>query len=459
VATPASSHEPTSSRAAPRLRDLVRLFFWLGLTAFGGPAAHVALMEDAVVRQRQWLTRERFLRMLGVTNLLPGPNSTEMAMHIGQAHAGGAGLVLSGLAFILPAALMSAALAWVYARYGLTPPVEGLLYGLKPVVVAVVAQALWRLGRAALRTPALIAVGLLAVLASLAGLHELIVLLTAGVAHLALARPRRDAPDRGRGPDVDSAGSDAPHGGAGASPRAGAMGLALAARVMPSGAVHVGATAGPGAVAGPAVEAGARTAAAAAAGAGAGAGVAVGLAGASGAAPTLATIFLVFLKIGSVLFGSGYVLIMFLRADVVQRYHWLTESQLVDAIAVGQIVPGPVTTTVTFIGYLIGGPWGAFVATVAVFLPAFCFVGLSSRFVPLVERSPRLQALLDGVVAGSLALMAIVTFELGRAALIDPLTAGVALVTLLALVRYRANPGWCVAGAALLGLLVRLGLR
>jgi chromate transporter len=192
-----------------------------------------------------------------------------------------------------------------------------------------------------------------------------------------------------------------------------------------------------------------------------GAGVAASLAGAGAgaAAPSLGTIFLVFLKIGSVLFGSGYVLIMFLRADVVQRYHWLTESQLVDAIAVGQIVPGPVTTTVTFIGYLIGGPWGALVATVAVFLPAFCFVGLSSRFVPLVERSPRLQALLDGVVAGSLALMAIVTFELGRAALIDPLTLGIALLALLALVRYRANPAWCVAGAALLGLLVRLGLR
>jgi len=198
------------------------------------------------------------------------------------------------------------------------------------------------------------------------------------------------------------------------------------------------------------------TAAGAAAGAVATAATTVATAGIAPASASLLQLFLVFLKIGSVLFGSGYVLLLFLRADVVQRYGWITETQLLDAIAIGQIVPGPVMTTSTFIGYLIAGPSGAAVATLGIFLPAFCFVAVSGRLVGMVERSPLLQAFLDGVVAGSLALIAIVTYELGRAALIDPLTIAIAVASAIALIRYRVNPVWPVLAAALIGVLARV---
>jgi chromate transporter len=404
--------EPASR--AQRVRELVRLFFWLGITAFGGPAVHIALMEDAIVQRQRWMTRERFLNLLGITNLLPGPNSTEMAMHIGHVRAGGLGLVAAGSAFILPAAVMSGVLAWVYVRYGLSPPVIGILYGLKPVVVAVVLQALWRLGQSALRTPALIAVAVGALALSALEVHELIVLVAAGTAHLALKawrRPRAHA---------DSTLSIVPFSAPAAS------GVAKVAKVAKvANVTNVASTA-------------------------------VAAAGVAAAAPSLLQLFLVFLKIGSVLFGSGYVLLMFLRADVVQRYHWITEAQLIDAIAIGQIVPGPVLTASTFIGYLIAGPAGAAVATLGIFLPAFCFVGVSGRLVDLVERSPLLQAFLDGVIAGSLALIAIVTWQLGRAALVDPLTMGIAAASAVALVWYRVNPVWPVLIAALVGIISRL---
>jgi chromate transporter len=391
---PSNQPDRDASSRLARVRELVRLFARLGVTAFGGPAVHIALMEDALVERRRWLTRERFLTLLGITNLLPGPNSTEMAMHIGHLRAGGIGLIAAGAAFILPAAVMSAALAWLYLRYDVSPPVVGVLYGLKPVVVAVVFQALWRLGRSALRTPALIAVAIIALAVTVSGAHELIVLLAGGAVHLtivALSRPRTQLP-----------------------PASAAFVPASATTAVAAATATATATASPG----------------------------------------LVQIFLVFLKIGSVLFGSGYVLLLFLRADVVQRYHWITDTQLVDAIAIGQIVPGPVTTTATFIGYLIAGVPGAIVATVGIFLPAFCFVAISGRFVAVVERSPLLQAFVDGVVAASLALVAIVTYDLGRAALLDIPTLVIAAASTIALMRYRVNPVWPVLIAACIGFAV-----
>jgi chromate transporter len=377
--------EPTS------LGELARLFLKLGTVAFGGPAAHVAMMEDEVVRRRGWLSREDFLDYMGATNLIPGPNSTELAIHIGFARAGWRGLLVAGSCFILPAALIVGGMAWAYVRFGALPGVQGVLYGVKPVVIAVVLQALWRLGRTALKSRWLVALGIAAVIATAAGVNELLVLAGAALV-MALRTP---------------GGADA---AAGAGGRRGAW-------------VVAGATAG--------------------------AGAAIPAAAASPFA--LGTLFGVFVKIGAVLFGSGYVLLAFLRADLVERLGWLTERQLLDAVAVGQVTPGPVFTTATFIGYLLGGASGAVVATVGIFLPAFLFVALSGVILPRLRRSPRAREVLNGVNVASLALMAVVTFQLGRAAIIDPLTLTLAAASALLLLRFRVNSAWLVLAGAAVG--------
>jgi chromate transporter len=371
------------------LRELALLFLKLGTTAFGGPAAHIALMEDEVVGRRRWLTREAFLDYLGATNLIPGPNSTEMAIHIGHSRGGWPGLVVAGISFILPAALIVCAAAWAYVTYGSLPAVSGVLYGVKPVVIAVVVQALWGLGRTAVKDLRLAAVGLLSVAALAAGTHELAVLAGAGVL-AALAR----------------------------RPRAGG---------------HLAAMTIGGCAAG-------------------GASASAAAASAAAAVPfALWPMFLLFAKIGAVLFGSGYVLLAFLRADFVERLGWLTEAQLLDAIAVGQVTPGPVFTTATFVGYVLGGASGAAVATVGIFLPAFMFVALGGPLVPRIRRSPAAGAVLDGVNVASLALMAVVTWHLGRSALVDPLTAGLAIVAAVSILKYRVNSVWLIAGGGLAG--------
>ena len=381
------------------LRDLALLFLKLGTTAFGGPAAHIAMMEEEVVRRRGWLTREQFLDYLGATNLIPGPNSTEMAIHIGHARAGWPGLVVAGVSFIVPATLIVGAAAWGYVRYGALPQVAGLLYGVKPVVMAIVALALWGLGRTAVRTASLAVLALAAVVAVAAGVHELIVLAGAG-AVAGASRPGR----RGDG------------------------------------------------VAGPITVVGAACGATVPASAGAATAV---VAAAPMLPAGLGPLFLVFAKAGAVLFGSGYVLIAFLRADLVERLGWLTEPQLLDAIAVGQLTPGPVSTTATFIGYVLGGGAGAVVATIGIFLPAFVFVALSGPLVPRLRRSPVAGAALDGVNAASLALMAVVSWQLGRAALVDPLTIGLGAASVIVLWRFRINSAWLIAAGGTLGWLVR----
>src|SRR6202161_416360 len=308
--------DPTTERR-DALGELAVLFLRLGTLAMGGPAAHIAMMEDEVVRRRRWMTHERFLDMLGVCNLIPGPNSTEMAIHIGQLRAGFAGLVVAGACFILPAAAIVLAIAWMYVRFGTMPQAVGLLYGIKPVIIAVVLQALWGLGRTAIKSRLLAVIAIVSLAASILEVTDMIVLIGGGIVMLAI----RAFEDR------DAA-------------RATLAAIPVAARAS-----------------------GAKGAA---------------LAAAAVAVPfSLTTLFLFFLKVGAVLFGSGYVLLAFLRTDLVDRLHWLTQAQLLDAVAVGQVTPGPVFTTATFIGYLLGGVKGAIAGTVAIFVPSFIFVAAS----------------------------------------------------------------------------------
>ena len=350
------------SARAP-LRELAVLFLRLGVTAFGGPAAHIAMMRAEAVERLKWLSDREFLDLLAATNLIPGPNSTEMAIHLGYRRAGIPGLLVAGACFILPAALIVGGIAWGYARYGETPAVGWLMYGIGPVVIAIVVQALVKLGQAALGrwTHGLVAAAALA--AALCGVNELLLLAAGAAAGLLLAC----GPWRGV-----------------------AAGVWLAL---------------------PAVLSRALTGTAA---------LAATVAAAAEAAPfTLSRLALFFLKAGSILFGSGYVLLAFLRADLVERWNWLTDQQLIDAVTVGQMTPGPVFTTATFIGYLLGGWAGAVLATAAIFAPGFVLVAVTQPLIPRMRASRLLGGCLDGVVAASLGLMASVTWLLGRAALVD----------------------------------------
>ena len=362
------------------------MFTKLGLTGFGGPAAHIALMREEVVRRRGWMTDEEFLDLVGAANLLPGPNSTELALHVGRRQAGAAGLLVAGVCFILPSMLLVFACAWAYLRFGRVPAVAGAWAGAKPAVVAVVAVALVGFARTAMRSAGVAAAGGAALVLAVLGVHELVVLLAAGTLVLLLRWPSRRA-------------------GAGA------------AALLPWISVGVPSAALPA------------------------------------AAPGLGWLFLFFLKIGAVLYGSGYVLLSFLRSGLVERGGYLTEAQLLDAVAAGQLTPGPVFTTATFVGYLLHGVAGGVLATVGIFLPAFIFVGVSGALVPWLRRSPPARAFLDGVNAGSVALMALVTWQLGRSTLTSPMMWSLALGSLL-LLRVGVNSAWLVAAGAVAGMLL-----
>jgi chromate transporter len=351
-------------------------------------------MEDEIVRRRGWLSREEFLDYLGATNLIPGPNSTEMAMHIGMARHGWPGLFVAGGCFILPAAFIVAAMAWAYVRYGALPEVAGILRGVAPVVIAVIVLALWSLGRTAVKSSGLALLALGAGVALLAGVHELVVLLAAGVISAASGRTRS-------GQRI-----------------VGTLGAAIGWSLSGAGPVL---------------------------------GAVTGTAAAPAVSVSMWSLFLIFAKIGALLFGSGYVLVAFLRADLVERLGWLTEQQLLDAVVVGQVTPGPLFTTATFVGYLLGGSVGAVVATVGIFLPAFVFVALSGPLVPRLRRSRVAGAVLDGVNVASLAMMAAVTWQLAWATLRTPVPIAVAGLSLVALTRYSINPTWLVAGGATVG--------
>ena len=377
------------------LWTLATAFLKLGTIAFGGPAAHIALMEEEFVRRRQWLTHQEFLDRLGAANLIPGPSSTEMAIYIGYTKRGWPGLVVAGCCFILPAAILVCAIAAAYVRYGAMPRAGGILYALKPVVIAVVLQAFWKLARSAVKTVWLGALGVVAAALCFFQIDSLLVLAGAGLLSglpvlLRGARPK--------------------------SATTASMLAWLKPQSFKPQAFLV-------------------------------AGAAAGL-----AAPfSLWRLFLTFLKIGSVLFGSGYVLLAFLRSDFVLGLHWLTEKQLLDAVAVGQVTPGPVFTTATFIGYLVGGVRGAAVATIAIFLPGFLLVAVSGPLIPRIRRSPLAGAILDGVIVASLALMGVVTWQLGRAALVDPFAIAIAVVSAVLLFRFQINAAWLILGAAIVG--------
>lgn len=380
-----SASEPVGRGS--RLRQIAWVFLKLGLVGFGGPAAHIAMMEDEVVRRRGWLSHDRFLDLLGATSLIPGPNSTELAIHVGHERAGWRGLLLAGTCFIAPAFLIVLACGWAYVRFSTLPAAGGVLYGVKPVIIAVVVQALWALGRTATKTRLLATVGILSIALVASGVHELIVIVGAGVllairASLQVERAARE-----------------PRGLVGFLPLAGVP-LGAAAAATPFG---------------------------------------------------LTPLFLFFLKVGSILFGSGYVLLAFLRADLVNRWGWLTEAQLLDAVAVGQVTPGPVFTTATFIGYILGGLPGAVLATVGIFLPSFFFVAVSGPLIPRLRRSGVAGAFLDGVNVASIGLMALVTAQLARAAVVDVPSALLAVTSAALLIRFRMNSAWLVLASALVG--------
>jgi chromate transporter len=390
--------EDAKTSSIRRLKEVAGLFFKLGCIAFGGPAAHIAMMRDEVVRRRGWLSEQEFLDLVGATNLIPGPNSTEMAIHLGHLRAGWRGLLAAGMLFILPAMVIVMAFAWIYVNYGATPEVEWLLYGVKPVIIAVVIQALWGLGKTAVKGPVTAMVGAAVLVLFLLRVNEVMLLAAGGLAVL-----------------LANSGWRLRSGGT-----AGLLALPLAALPV--------------------------------------------LTGSAAAVPfSLAILFWKFLKIGAILYGSGYVLLAFVRTDFVERLGWLTDQQLIDAIAVGQFTPGPVFTTATFIGYVVGVRAGvggfpaALIATVGIFLPSFIFVALLRYILPFARRSPRVGMLLDGVNVASLGLMAGVTWELARAAVVGIGTMALMLIALVVVFRFKVNSAWVVLGGGIAGLLLWFG--
>jgi chromate transporter len=363
------------------LAEVAALFLKLGFTAFGGPAAHIGIMHDEVVQRRKWLTDEEFLDLLGATNLIPGPNSTEMAIHIGYLRAGWPGLLAGGFCFVAPATLIVLILAWLYVQYGTTPQAEWLLYGVKPVVIAIIAQALWTLGSKAVKNRTLAVIGIAVFGLYFLKINEIALLFAGGLVFLFISNY-----ERGKIPNplILFPFSD----------------LALAQIAIPF---------------------------------------------------SLPILFLTFLKIGSILYGSGYVLLAFLRNDFVLRLGWLTDQQLIDAVAVGQVTPGPLFTAATFIGYILGGTSGALLATLGIFLPSFVFVAISNPLIPKIRNSPWAGSLLDGVNASSLGLMAAVTVQLAFSSLTDLFTAIIAAISLILLLRYKVNTTWLIAGGAVAG--------
>jgi chromate transporter len=397
--SPQSLEDPERSQTT--LRELARLFLKLGTIAFGGPAAHIAMMEGEVVRRRRWLDHDRFLDLLGATNLIPGPNSTEMAIHIGLVRGGWKGLIVAGSCFILPAMLIVWSLASLYVRYGSLPEAAFLLYGIKPVIIAIVIQALWGLGKSAVKGPLTTVIGAAVLVLFFLGFDEILLLFAAGFIAMAAKNFSQLW-------------------------KQGTLKTLWLLPISISSASEVGSA----------------------------------IVAVTPVIPiSLTKLTLFFLKIGSVLFGSGYVLLAFLRADLVEHWHWLSDQQLLDAVAIGQFTPGPVFTTATFIGYVIAGSPGAVLATIGIFLPAFVFVLITSPFIPKIRNSPWASGFLDGVNVASLGLMAGVTWELGRAAVIDWLTAVLALISAVLVFRVKINSAWLVIGGGIIGLASKLVFR
>jgi chromate transporter len=379
-------HPETPSRAgAAKLGEVARVFLTLGTIGFGGPAAHVALMRREIVERRRWLGEDRFLELFGAANLIPGPSSTELGMMLGYLRAGWMGLLAAGVCFIAPAMAIVLVLAWAYVRFGSLPQTGWILYGVKPVIIAIVLDALWQLGRRALRSWTLALLAIAVVVLYLLGANPVLLIFGGALLAMLARQARRLAP----GTEM--------------------IAPVLALRpTLPQGS-----------------------------------------------SATLGALFLAFLKIGAVVFGSGYVLLAFVRADLVEHLHWLTQRQLVDAIAIGQVTPGPVFTTATFVGYLVLGVPGALVATAAVFLPAFVLSGVVYGLLPRLRRSSWVAAFVEGATVCGLGLMAGVTVQLGRVSIVDWLTGAVAVVAFVVLRRFEPNSVWFVLAGGLIGLAAR----
>ena len=383
---------------------LAQVFLKLGIIGFGGPAAHIAMMETEVVERRKWLDKDHFLDLLGATNLIPGPNSTEMAIHVGYSYGGILGLAVAGICFVFPAVTITAILAWIYVSFGTTPQIAPLLAGIKPAVLAVIAGALWRLGKKAVKSRQLLAIGIFVAVLLLLGLNEVLSLLIGGLVGMLWLRLG--------GPTAKTV-------------EAAIAGLGI-------GTIFKASAAGTAATTSPSL------------------------------APSLWQIGAFFLKVGCVLFGSGYVLVAFLEGEVVGKYGWLTQQQLLDAIAIGQFTPGPVLSTSTFIGYQIGGLPGAIVATAGIFLPSFLFVLLLNPLVPKLRQSTWSSAFLDAVNVSAVGLMAIVSLRLANTVLLQPLLQtpqsilawvgiGITIAASIALFRFKINAAWLVLGGAIVG--------
>jgi chromate transporter len=374
------------------VREVASVFVRLGLLAFGGAAGQIAMMRRELVERRHWLTEQEFLDLFGIMNLIPGPSATETAIALGYARAGWPALVLGGCLFILPAMAMILALAWVYVRYGTLPAVEWVLYGVNPIVIAIVADALWSMGRAAIKNVWLLLLGVAAMGLYFRGISiEAILLGTVLLAGMTSAIERRKERDR--------------------------------TAILPM----LGTVAGTGAAA---------------------------------AIPfSLTRLFLTFLKIGAVSYGSGYVLLAFLHADFVTRLHWLTEKQLLDAIAAGQITPGPVFASATFVGYLTGGFNGALLATLGVFLPSFVFVAIVFPLIPRLRGSTSARTFLNGINAATMGLMAAVSWQLARGAIVDTFTALEALIAFFILLRYQINAAWLILGGVVAGVVMKFAIN
>jgi chromate transporter len=368
-----------------KLTEVAKLFLKLGSIAFGGPAVQIALMHDETVNKRKWLNDQEFLDLVGAANFIPGPNGTEIAMYIGSLRAGWRGLIAAGICLAAPAILITLFLAWLYVHFGTLPYSKWLLYGVKPVVISIILQALWKLGQKAIKSTLTAMLALAVVVFYFIGVNEIALLFGGGLAVMLIMNLHRL--------------------------RKQTLGVFL----VPLGGIGV-----------------------------------LSQVSTPFALPLL---FLICLKIGAVWYGSGYVLLAFLRADFVEHLGWLTDQQLIDAVAIGQITPGPLFTTATFIGYILGGTKGALLATLGIFLPSIFFVAISNPFIPRLRNSIWFSGLLDGVNVASLSLMAAVTWQLGRGSFTDWLSALIAIISFVLLIRFKINSAWLITGGALIGLL------
>jgi chromate transporter len=375
---------PTMGRG--NLREVASCFLKLGFLAFGGAAGHIAMMRRELVDRRKWISEQDFLDLFGIMNLIPGPSSTETVIALGYWRAGWPALILAGVLFILPAMLMILALSWAYVRYGTLPAAQWILYGINPMVIAIIADALWSLGRTALRTVWLALMATASLALYFWGVSIVAILVGAAALTAVVGYTKTKGQRRAWG-------------------------------IFPMLSAGTGAA----------------------------------VAAVSAIPFSMTRLFLTFLKIGAVTYGSGYVLLAFLRADFVAHLHWLTDKQLLDAIAAGQITPGPVFASATFVGYVTGGLKGALLATLGIFLPSFIFIAIVFPLIPKLKGSAWARIFLDGINAVTVGLMAAVSWQLARGAVFDIFTALEAVAGLVILRRFQINSAWLVLGGLVAG--------